>query len=273
MESIQAPAQQEYQPPRPSAAWTEIIPLETRKRKAILVGVAALAAALWIWYLQFQNGALLSSFWAGFFPLAVGAWIARSIIKDDHVWVYRTETVVFTKQQRLAAASKWWIFGGVLALVLALCGLFEFSFFAGALFSLLFFGVLGSVVYLRRELSFRTKEAEEIYVFHQKREAASSSGFESEFWALVAKPIVRYPIAAALVWAAFALWDNPKVKGIHIGILICVALWAAREIVLWLLGIALVVGLASLMFQGLAALPLGVAVIIGALIIASAIKK
>ncbi len=41
----------------------------------------------------------------------------------------------------------------------------------------------------------------------------------------------------------------------------------------WVIGIAIVVGIVSLIFSGIAALPVSVAVIIGAVIIASAISK
>lgn len=80
---------------------------------------------------------------------------------------------------------------------------------------------------------------------------------------------VRYPLAGLLVWGAAALYaEKPQ------------AWWASLAFVIWAMVLAkeisllvLLVGAAILLFQGVAALPVSVAVIIGAIIIASALRR
>jgi hypothetical protein len=79
----------------------------------------------------------------------------------------------------------------------------------------------------------------------------------------------RYPLAALCLWGAWHFSETKPDKWWLAGIAVLAAAAFAREVSLLLLGI----GLISLVFQGIASLPVSVAVLIGAVIIASAIRK
>jgi len=79
---------------------------------------------------------------------------------------------------------------------------------------------------------------------------------------------VRYPMAALMLWGAWMFLENDKSLWMVVGATLMAA-FLAREISL----LILVGMLIYLVFQGIAALPVSVAVIIGAIIIASAMRK
>ena len=89
--------------------------------------------------------------------------------------------------------------------------------------------------------------------------------------AVVRSGPVRYIGAAGCLYLAYLFATDSTHKNSGWGTLLFAvfALILARELGMWLLGIALVWAL----FAGVAALPVSVAVIIGALIIASAVRK
>lgn len=98
--------------------------------------------------------------------------------------------------------------------------------------------------------------------------AVSNERFERFF----RKWWVRYPLAALIVWGAMWVASKPNEKAgdwLIIGMALLWAAWLAREIAYVLLG----VGAIWLLFKGVAALPVSVAVIIGAIIIAGAMKR
>lgn len=76
-----------------------------------------------------------------------------------------------------------------------------------------------------------------------------------------------------MLWFAYAETQKPNVKWLGV---CAIAFWGfvfAKEISLWLLGSIAVVGVIYLVFQSVATLPVSVAIIVGALIIAGAMKK
>ncbi len=79
----------------------------------------------------------------------------------------------------------------------------------------------------------------------------------------------RYPLAVLLIVVAWWIEDvKPHAWWISV-ILVLMAIVNARELALWIIGLALVWA----MIAGIAALPVAVAIIVGALIIASAINR
>jgi hypothetical protein len=93
-----------------------------------------------------------------------------------------------------------------------------------------------------------------------------------KYWAdLWRKPGVRYASAALLVLGAVLLLqgDGREKTWFLAAILFVYALIRARELSLLVLGL----GAVYLLFIGVAALPISIAVIVGALIIAAAIRK
>jgi hypothetical protein len=97
----------------------------------------------------------------------------------------------------------------------------------------------------------------------------------SHFDRLLEAGPVRYAIAALFFYAAYyyAFESTDKRAGwLAISGLIG-GLVFARELGLWLLGLVVVLGIGWALFAGIAALPVSLAVIVGALIIAGALSK
>jgi hypothetical protein len=103
-------------------------------------------------------------------------------------------------------------------------------------------------------------------------ERAVYQAARDQYWAAVWRNgWVRYASAAVMIWGAvWLLQSNKDGKDAWLAIgLLIYALIRAREISLLLLG----VGALWLLFHGVAALPVSVAIIIGAIIIASAMRR
>lgn len=80
---------------------------------------------------------------------------------------------------------------------------------------------------------------------------------------------VRYPLAGLMFWGAWHLLETKPDRWWLAAIMALFAAFFAREISLFVIAI----GAIYLLFQGVASLPVSVAIIIGAIIIASAVKK
>lgn len=76
-----------------------------------------------------------------------------------------------------------------------------------------------------------------------------------------------------LLWAAYFFANDPKSKPWVWVVCVFWAMVAAKEVAFWLLGAGVIVGVLVLGFNIVAALPVSVAITIGALIIAGALKK
>jgi hypothetical protein len=80
---------------------------------------------------------------------------------------------------------------------------------------------------------------------------------------------VRYPLAGLVLWGAYLMYQDRPNKWMLPLAAVVAAMLMAKELSLLILGVAAVV----LLFKGIAALPVSVAIIAGAIIIASALKK
>ncbi|MBI3777861.1 MAG: hypothetical protein HY274_02940 [Gammaproteobacteria bacterium] len=100
------------------------------------------------------------------------------------------------------------------------------------------------------------KQAQELEI-HRKQEELENKWY------------VRYPLAALMLWGAWYILDTKPDRWWLAAFAALAAAFFAREISFFLI----VVGLGYLLFQGIASLPMSAAIIIGAIIIASAIKK
>lgn len=89
---------------------------------------------------------------------------------------------------------------------------------------------------------------------------------------LLARPVVRYPLAAVCFYGAYVAVDMQPQHGGWAAALALTGVAMAWEVSKFILGTALVVGVLYLGFHMVAALPVSVAIIIGALIIASSKK-
>lgn len=182
-------------------------------------------------------------------------------------------STVYTRAERLKSAGKWWGFGAALTVVLALCGFANADFFGGAMVSGVAFAVIGFVVYMRREETKLTPHGEARREVEYRERNKDWLDLEAWIGKILAMRVVRYPLAALLFWWVYDMSQDPKVKTGAIVMITLGAMMAAYDLILWIIGIALVIGVLSLAFHWIAAIPVSVAVIIGALIIASAVKK
>lgn len=254
-------------------AWMEPVPLEYRQRRAAIALGLGIACAMLVWALQFNSKVLLEMFWVGAVPLAVGVWRYRFWMALEEVRKYANVTTTFTNDERLKYAVKWWGFGVVMSVSFGLVALQMHDFAALAILCLIGFGAIGLVVFLRREQTGMTVEAAKQYHLDEKENQERESAWAESFFAIVIKPLVRYPLSGLLFWYAYHLYENPKATTLQLILVLGAALAASYELAIWLIGMALVIGLGAMAIGGIAALPLSLAVIIGALIIASAVNR
>jgi hypothetical protein len=85
---------------------------------------------------------------------------------------------------------------------------------------------------------------------------------------------VRYALGILLFWATVEMWPSPaKYAGATSVLLALFGLFCVKELTKWVIGAALVGGLAYAAIGAIAAIPVSAAIIIGALIIASSRSK
>lgn len=136
------------------------------------------------------------------------------------------------------------------------------------------FGLLGVFIcaFLKQD-AISTPEAGKLKAFYDAQEGKRRGAWADRLGELLMLKISRYPGAALLLWAAYYFANAPKTKP---WVWVAFVFWtmvAAKEVALWLLGAGLVVGVLVQGFNLLAALPVSVAIIIGALITTGATKK
>jgi hypothetical protein len=207
----------------------------------------------------------------------------------------KTERIFYTKRQRLRRALFWVVASAILAIFptyqmgsLEAIWLGE-KFWFIAVGGLIFFPafviyMVRSGVKLSREeakatLAFTfdyppTAALEKVNIADGPFEGADTNTMETFGW-FINNLWVRYPIAALCFGIAFLLPNTIDVPlRIAIGlILVCLGLYLAREVMVWAAGLALVGLVIWGLFAGLAALTVPAAIIVGALIIAFAIRR
>jgi hypothetical protein len=259
-----------------SPTWLEPMPHSYRKRRGLVAfGIGAAVAVLLLW-MQVTGGAdMKATLWA-ILALGVGSWRFRVWQQRDTVRKFAYTDVVLTRGRRLRKAlpllalgfigapliwgMQWhfdqlgehWV-AGLPFVALGLAGVFVFAF-------------------LKTE-KVLTLEAAPLKAQFDAEQAKENERWADVLGAILAKKYVRYPGAAALLYFAYDIAQDPKTKWIHMAAVVFWALVAAYEVSLWLLGAGLVVGVLVLGFNLVAALPVSVAIVVGALIIAGAVKK
>ena len=267
--------------------WLEDLSPAYRKRTSLLwlCACAALAGllALAAWRagtLQTADSLLIPGI------LAIGCLGWRASRQPRLVRRYATEIVHLSFWSRLWTASPWLAlgFGGVgifAGMRLATQGFDEWGYFCAGFLP---FGLIGlALIVFRKQKRQLTSEAAKLKAFYTAEDAktkqaspasAASLAFQEKIDKVIKLRIVRYPIAAALVFASYAVAvsdiKNTWFFAICLGIF---ALGAAADLALWLIGAAVMIALAYFGFHAVAALPVSIAIIIGALIIAGAVSK
>jgi len=85
--------------------------------------------------------------------------------------------------------------------------------------------------------------------------------------------ITRYLIALTITSFTYYLYINTGINWIGISVLMLIACWYALEVTMYALGLILICGASYALYLLVVALPVSVAIIVGALIIAVAIKR
>lgn len=256
-------------------SWLEPIPIAYRKRRAFLaLGIgAALSASLWS--LQLTEGVTDGRLLFGLIPAAIGLYRYVVWIRKESIRRYASVYVVYSKRERLTRAAPWVIIplagcGVVWSLQYSEERLEEYWWYVWPMWIIACVGIFRFLQGAETQL---TPAAAEELAALQKAQAAQTPEWLALFEKVINMPWVRYPLAAVLIWFAYEWSQDPKVKMLPIVGILVLAAFAAKELVLWSLGAGVVIGVVVLLVKGAAALPISVAIIIGALIIASAISK
>jgi hypothetical protein len=254
-------------------AWV-ITPIPSRIRiaKAAFPLVISVGLASWLWWLQYENNVLSQNWYIpAALPLA-GLWTAYRLYRstERRELAYEWEAIPF--RVRIKRGSL--IFGAVLLL----CGLaWSMQYSSDQLGTYWWYvwpvAIPGMIWATFELLRARKKvlvpeaqlENERLGSEQKLREqaAAQHAAEQEERW------YFRYPVAALMLFGAY--WIVEKKEQLWwVGLLlVVVAAFQARELSLLIVA-ALVI---YLLFQGPAALPVSIAIVVGAIIIANALRK
>lgn len=269
-----------------ASTWFEPVPMSYRRLRAgIAAGIAAMLGG-WLAWVQLEHGIFgqAESLWL-LVIVAVGIWRCRYWMKLQEVRRFAMVTVSLGTKQRMRKASAFWLLGfGGLALIWPMQYHYDQlgeHWLSGLPFLLI--GAVGTFIFMYARTKKRlTPEAAKLKAHFEAQDAhagqASSpkvDAISSKVEALIDLALVRYPVAALVLWFAYYVsqeWTDRR-SWIVVLAAVCCSLWLARELFGWVLGLAVVGGIAWALFAGIAALPVSAAIVIGALIIASALKK
>ena len=251
-------------------AWT-VTPISkpVRATKAALCVLIGLGIASSLWWLQYKSHVLLQSWPGPGIVAVVGIWLAwRSYRKKEkREFAFAWQTISPATRLKRALA--------ILLGTSIICVLIWYA--AGTLQAFLWYAspvALPCVVWaLIHALRTRSKvllpvgEAEKKRLANekQKREQESNHWFDEH----MRRWYFRYPTAAVILLAAYwVVVKHPQIWWLSILLVLVAAIYAWE---LSLLGLAALI--ADEIFKGVAALPVSVSIVIGAIIIAFAIYK
>lgn len=269
-----------------TSTWLEPVPVSYRRLRAVIAAVIAVALGGWLVWIQVHNGIFgqVESAWL-LVIIAVGVWRWRYWMTLKEVRRFATVTVALGARERMRKALAFWLlgFGGV-AVIWPMQYHFDLLgefWLAGVPFLLI--GIVGTFIFMYARTEKRlTPEATKLKTHFAAQDVQSGQASWQKVDAIFAKvevlinlPLVRYPLAASVLWFAYYVsqeWTDRR-SWIVVVASMCWGLWLARELFVWILGAAVVGGIAWAIFAGVAALPVSAAIVIGALIIASSLKK
>ncbi|WP_162633982.1 MULTISPECIES: hypothetical protein [Paraburkholderia] len=212
--------------------------------------------------------------WFGIVPISIGLALGFRAYRKSTVRQFSTVHVRNTELQRFKRARRWWYWA------IAAASLIWWLQPEGAQFTdywwyawpALPFVVVGLGLYLRKGDAVLTPAATKAKAHYDSLQQARRSASADVFFE---SPFLRYPLAALSLYGAyyFGTVSGYKHSGWGAAAAIMLAAMLARELSIWLLFIALFGGIAWAAIAGISALPTSAAIVIGALIIASAIKK
>jgi hypothetical protein len=227
-------------------------------------------------WLQVAGGADMKATAWGIVALAVGAWRYRAWQQKDTVRRFASTLQPVPLARRLQKTWPLLAFGFGVPLLITAVSYVTDEDMRGARTALVFVpaGVLGLLlIAFHRQEKVLTPGAAQLKATFDAEQARKNEHWADPFWAFLANRYIRYPLSGVLLYFAYETLQDPKSKGIYVAALLFWTLFAAWEVSAWLLGAGVVIGVLVLGFNLVAALPVSVAIIIGALIIAGAVKK
>ncbi|MCM2327720.1 MAG: hypothetical protein NDI88_07535 [Lysobacter sp.] len=258
------------------------IPLEVRAAKAVLPLLVAVPLATIRLLETLDKGTLVTEWPGPVLILAIGGGIAYKLYSKQEKLVLAATVTPIPLKNRLRKSGLILV-STLLASILIWAvqyssnQLRQYWTYVWPLWpAALFFAYM---FFRESESRVLTPSAEQYLQLQKQAKQAQINAENSKFDALMQHWWARYPLAVFLVWMAISAASKPEVKlGTWLFVIGAVVLAGvlAKELSRMLLGVgALVLGIGAiyLVFQGAAALPVGAAVIIGAIIIASAVRR
>ncbi|MBP6962681.1 hypothetical protein KBB49_04045 [Candidatus Saccharibacteria bacterium] len=226
----------------------------------------------WLWYMQYQNNALKDK-WAFILPVfAFFAWLSLKIYKVTEVKLLAAYTEVVPFRSRALLSLK--IFGATIS-ICAIPWLIQYS--SDQLYEYWWYvwpiAILGFsltlVTFFNKTKRILTEAAQIESNLIQQKIAANGHISELNVHDQEDRWYFRYPFALLMLWAAYYIAEN-KQNAVWLSVcLVLIAAYQARE----LSALIIIFALLYLVWLGVAALPISVAIIIGAIIIATALKR
>lgn len=253
--------------------WMEPVPLKYRKKRAWLALGIGVILSIALVSMQLNNGRPLGNLWLSVIPFAIGLLRWRVWLTRESVRKYASTTRLLSKKERFNKTA-WSILGFLVGTYLLMLGLAmgrNAGFIVLGIFIMVCSVFMGLVQYSRKEESIITKEG-----------AEAKARVEMETWwaKFLARLFtlehwwMRYPFAGLLLYGAYrAFLDTAPSSGFWALMYAIAALYIARK-VFAVIAVLAVLGLIGWgIFGAVAALPVSVAVIIGAIIIAGAVNS
>jgi len=242
-----------------AAMWMEPVQLKYRKKRAWLVLSIGVILSVALAMMQFNSGRPLEDFWLSVIPVAVGLlrwriWLSREFIRK-----YASTTRLLSKKERFRKTA-WPILGFLVGAYLLMLGFIigrDAGFMILGVFIIICSISTGLVQYSRKEEVILTKEGAEAKVSLEMGGVfidESATKVFSHWW-------MRYPFAGILLYVAYLCYLDYRLGSAFAAFMIVVAATAVVGFIWWAI------------FGAVAALPVSVAVIIGAVIIAGAVSS
>lgn len=273
------------------ATW--VVPIPAWRRWAVFAACSAPGLALFVLMVvgQIQNGLHLeNAVIVTVFTLLFLGWgyaLFQKVSRKRRA--YSTMWIPIANRERYKRAAKW------LGASLVLGSFFvwalhatkaEGSQYLWPLACYLIFGIPGVYHFTQRRELMLTKQALAAKAYYTKLDAAPPQtnrvvdaaeglvvrGYRATLGRLLGRRSSRYVLAViALGLAWYLAFDEPRTKNTTTAawLLLFTGLALAWDALLWLLGAGVVIAIFVFLFKGIAALPVSVAIIIGAFIIAS----
>ena len=264
-----------------AVSWSETIPLHVRRKRAIVrLAIATLLATLFL-YMGYSNGELdkKSLAWSAII-FGIGLVLFWKNLTKTKIQRFATEKIELSKMERAKKALPYWLIGYGGALFV--WGMQYMSNHLNAYWhyglGLLVISLIGHFIYLSLKSESKPTQAAMQLQAMQAEVIAAKPAIPTEFEIFLERlwerKIVRFPISVALYWGAFELSqsDHPK-KWVFTAFLVAFGIGAAPELIIFIIGAGIAIAILVFGFNIVASLPASIAVIIGALIIASAVKK